>query len=192
MFSYQWRLCSRCWQNLTSTRRALFANCSTKINTSSFSRQKLSLINKMALQSQPAKLLSLHKVPLYCVVLVPTLADVLRIPLTSALSCFSYVAAVDHIVFTSLTVSLPGACLWSLCINVKLSLISCILLSLFYYYFIINIVIFYYIRLLFWLLLCVFFCHPVVSFCSMLFLVVLCIYPCCPLPQFPFVLRVTV
>lgn len=39
--------------------------------------------------------------------------------------------------------------------------------------------IFYYIRLLFGLL-CAFFCHPVVTFCSVLFLVVLCIYPSSP------------
>lgn len=103
--------------------------------------------------------LSLYKVPLYCVVSCPHVGNVLTIPLTSTLS-LATVAAVDHKVCTSLTVSLPGACLWPLCINVKLS-ISCILLSLFYYCFI-NII-FCCIWLLFSLL-SVFFCHLLVSF----------------------------
>lgn len=166
------------------------ASRSTKINTSSFP-DKCCLSNK--LNGSPVanqQSCSLFIRCLFIVLsLVPTLANVLTIPLTFALTCFSYSSC-------SRSYSLyKFNCFTSWCLPLatmykcKVVFISCILLSLFYYYFI---DIFYYIRLLFGLLLCVFFCHPVVSFCSMLFLVVLCIYPWCPLPQLPFVLCVTV
>lgn len=76
----------------------------------------------MALISQPAKLLSLHKVPLYCVVPRPHIGQCLNNPTHFHTVVLATVAAVGHTVCISVTVSLPGACLWPLCINVKLSL----------------------------------------------------------------------
>lgn len=111
--------------------------------------------------------------PLYCVVPRPHFGQCLNDPTHVCTESFQ----LNHTVCTSLTVSLPGACLWPLCINVKLSL------SLVYccHYFIIillillfSIIFGYYFASYY----VYFFCHSVVSLCSVLFLVVLCIYSC--------------
>lgn len=57
-----------------------------------------------------------HKVPLDCVVPCPHFGRCLKNPTHVCTESFQ----LDHTVCT--TVSLPGACLWPLCINVKLSL----------------------------------------------------------------------
>lgn len=54
-----------------------------------------------------------------CVVPRPDFSQCLNDPFTPALTCFSDSRPSSH---QSLTVSLSGACLWPLCINVKLSL----------------------------------------------------------------------
>lgn len=86
LLAYQSRLCSHTFL-LASTRWTLFAGHPTEINTSSFQdKNRLSSKWNGSPVTTSKAALSLHKVPLYCVVPCPHVGSVLTIPLTSALS----------------------------------------------------------------------------------------------------------